>query len=157
MRFVFQLVAVRKATGFGNPFYMLEARERSLTLIPLPRRWAGTWTLFFTLCILLFTTALYSVVELAVQFYPAAIIVATVAYSPFLILSTILSYGWSQRLAWRFSRTSEKRLHPKIKDIKRGIFSSKIDIYTEEAGMSLVVRARRGTIARALDLAEQFQ
>ena len=100
MRSVFRLLAVRKDAGFSIPFYMLEARERSLTLIPLPRRWVGTWTLLFTLCMLLFTTVLYSVVELAVQFYPAATILASVAYSPFLILSAILSYGWSQRLAW---------------------------------------------------------
>jgi len=154
MRSVFHLLAVRKDAGFCNPFYMLEARERSLTLIPLPRRWMGTWTLLFTLCMLLFTTVLYSAVELAVQFYPAATIVASIAYSPLLILFTILSYGWSQKLAWRFAKTSEKRLHPKIKAIKRGIFSSTIDVDTEETGMSLVVRARRGTIARALELAK---
>jgi hypothetical protein len=46
------------------------------------------------------------------------------------------------------------RLHPKIKAIKHGIFSSTIDIDTEEAGMTLVVRARRGTIVRALELAK---
>ena len=150
-------MAVRKAAGFGNPFYMLEAREGSLTLIPLPRRWVGTWTLLFTLCMLLFTTILYLAVELAVQFYPAATIATSVAYSPLLVLFTILSYGWSQRLTWRFAKTSDKRVHPKIKAIKRGIFSSTIDIDTEETGMTLVVRARRGTIARALELAEQSQ
>jgi len=49
------------------------------------------------------------------------------------------------------------RLHPKIKTIKRGIFSSTIDVDTEEGGMSFVVRARRETIARALELGEQSE
>jgi len=89
--------------------------------------------------------------------YPVARFPAGVAYVLVLIVTLILGFGWSQRLACRFSKMSEKRLHPKIKTIKRGIFSSTINVDTEEGGMSLVVRARRGTIAHASELAEQSQ
>jgi hypothetical protein len=153
MKSIFQLLAVRKDAAFSNPFYLLEAKERSLTLNPLPRRWMGTWILFIVLCIVPFAIVLTSVADLAVQIYPAARDVAGLAYSPFLILFVFLSYGWSQRLAWRFSKSSEKSLHPSIKDIKPGRFHSTLIVETEEGTMTFVVQARHRILTRALDLA----
>jgi len=90
--------------------------------------------------------------ELVSQFYPTVRFPWSLISIP-LILVTILCYGWSQRLAWRFSKTTEKSLHPEIKEIKRGIFSSTLTVETEDGEMSLVVQARNRTINQALELA----
>src|SRR5436189_6425672 len=125
MRSILRLLALRKDAALSNPYYLLEASEGSLKLAALPpRTLMGTWMLFMILCTAPFAIVLLSSISLLVQFYPPARILEWDVVSPSLLLFAILSYGWSQRLALRFCKTRERNLHPKINDVKRGIFSS---------------------------------
>ena len=153
MRSVYRLSAVGRVGEFKRLFYILEAKERSLTLIPLRRRWAAIQSLFFIIFTIPFLNALFFTSRLFIAAYPAAAMVVGVSFTVLLVLGLLLLYDWSRRLAWRFSRTSDRNLHPEIKNMKQGIFSSTLAIKTEGGEMSLVVQARRRTLMRALDLA----
>jgi len=152
---IIRLLAVRKDAGFENPFYLMEATEHSLTLTPLSRRWLTLWMLFMMAFMAPFAIILLFAIVFVVQSYPATRPLEWDVVSPSLILFGVLSYGWSRRLAWRFSKTNEKRLDPKIIRMKHGIFSTNMTVDTEEGAMLLVVQGRRGTIARALELSNR--
>ena len=112
----------------------------------------GTWMLLFVIWPGTFLISLFLATELVAQFYPTVQFPWGLISIP-LILVSIPSYGWSQRLAWRLSKTNEKSLRPEIKNIKRGILSSTLTVETEDGKMSLVVQARKRIINQALELA----
>ena len=153
MRTVYRLLAIGKIGEFKRLFYILEAKERSLTLIPLRRRWAAIQGLFFIVFAFSFLNILFFTLRLFFGLYPTAGILLGVGLTPLLFLGLILVYDWSRRLAWSFSKTSGKNLHPEIMNMKRGTFSSTLVIKTEEGEMSLIVQTRRRTLMRALELA----
>jgi len=154
MKSVYQLVAGRTDAGFRTSQYLLASRPGSILLIPLKRKWMVTQALLAALILAPIVIVLLSIDQLIIQAYPTAWFPAALAYIALLIFAFILSPRWSRTLALKRSRLPTARvLHPEIKTIKPGRFSTALTVITEEGEMSLIVQGRNSTVSRALELA----